>query len=136
MQTKRVGPFDDVPYVVVQVETAGAVGDIAAIAAVDGVDALYIGPSDLGLGLGGRPAPDVNEVFDGTHENAGMIRDAFEATIAAADANGLMPGLHCGNGASAARAVQEGFRMTSVAVDLGLIGTGLREQLDDARSES
>lgn len=134
MQTKRVRPFDDVPYVTIQVETAGAVADISAIAAVDGVDALYIGPSDLGLGLGGRPAPDVNEVFDGTHETADVIGDAFTKTIAAANVNGVMPGLHCGNGDSAARAVEEGFRMTSVAVDLGLIGTGLREQLDDARN--
>jgi 4-hydroxy-2-oxoheptanedioate aldolase len=58
---------------------------------------------------------------------------AFDAVIEAAGANGVVPGLHCGNGASAARAVAEGFRMTSVAVDLGLIGTGLREQLEIAR---
>lgn len=133
MQTRRVGPFDEDPFVVIQVETAASVDDIAAIAAVEGVDALYIGPADLGLGLGGRPAPDVNEVFDGTHENAAVLSSAFAAVIEAADANRVVPGLHCGNGATSARAVEEGFRMTSVAVDLGLVGTGLREQLDAAR---
>jgi 4-hydroxy-2-oxoheptanedioate aldolase len=133
MQTRRVGPFDEPPYVVIQVETAASVDDIAAIAAVDGVDALYIGPADLGLALGGNPAPDVNEVFDGAHANAGGLSAAFSAVIDAANANGVLPGLHCGNGASSARAVEEGFRMTSVAVDLGLVGTGLREQLHVAR---
>jgi 4-hydroxy-2-oxoheptanedioate aldolase len=133
MQTRRVGPFDEEPYVVIQIETAASVDDIAAIAAIDGVDALYIGPADLGLGLGGTPAPDVNEVFDGTHDHAAVLSSAFSAVIEAAADNGVVPGLHCGNGESAARAVEEGFRMTSVAVDLGLVGTGLREQLQAAR---
>jgi 4-hydroxy-2-oxoheptanedioate aldolase len=133
MQTLRVGPFDEEPYVVIQVETAGAIADIDAIAAVDGVDALYIGPADLGLELGGTPAPDVNEVWDGTHQHAETLSAAFTAVIEAAEANGLTPGLHCGHGASSARAVGGGFRMTSVAVDLGLVGTGLREQLEVAR---
>lgn len=136
MQTRRVGPFDEAPFVVVQVETAGAVEDIEGIASIDGVDALYVGPADLGLGLGGRPAPNVNDVFDETHENAGILAGAFRAVIDAAGGHGIVPGLHCGNGASSARAVEEGFRMTSVAVDLGLIGTGLREQLEAARGPS
>lgn len=133
MQTRRVGPFDQRPFVVIQVETAGAIADLEAIAAVDGIDALYIGPADLGLGLGGSPAPDVGEVFDGSHEHAEQLVVAFAGVIEAANANGIVPGLHCGNGASSARAVSEGFRMTSVAVDLSLIGTGLREQLEAAR---
>ncbi|HEX6221207.1 MAG TPA: aldolase/citrate lyase family protein [Acidimicrobiia bacterium] len=136
MQTRRIGPFDEQPYVVIQVETAGALLDIDAIAAVEGVDALYVGPADLGLGLGGSPAPDVNEVWDDVHEHAGPLAAAFTGVIEAADANGIVPGLHCGNGASSARAVAEGFRMTSVAVDLGLIGTGLSEQLEVARGLS
>ena len=48
--------------------------------------------------------------------------------IEAANAHGVVPGLHCGNGASSARAVGEGFRMTSVAVDLGLVGGEGREE--------
>ncbi len=136
MQTRRVGPFDEDPYVVIQVETAAAAENIDAIAAVDGVDALYIGPADLGLGLGGEPAPDVEEVFDGTHPNASALTDAFEAVVAAADSAGIVPGLHTASGERSARAVEEGFRMTSVAVDLGLIGAGLRMQLEAARDAS
>jgi len=136
MQTRRVRPFDEAPFVVVQVETAGAVDDIDAIAATDGVDALYIGPADLGLGLGGKPAPDVDDVFDNTHENADVLAAAFRAVIDAAEANAIFPGLHTGSGRRSARAVEQGFRMTAAAVDLGLIGTGLREQLAAAGDDS
>lgn len=134
MQTRRVGPFDEDPFVVIQVETAGAIDEIDAIAALDGVDALYIGPADLGLGLGGDPAPNVTRVFDGTHPSAAALDDAFRAVVEAAETYQVVSGLHCGSGASAAQAVGEGFRLTSVAVDLALIGTGLRTELDAARS--
>ena len=36
----------------VQIETAGAVDQVDAIAAIDGVDMLFVGPSDLGQALG------------------------------------------------------------------------------------
>lgn len=134
MQTRRVGPFDENPYIVVQVETAGAVENIDAIAAVDGVDALYIGPADLGLALGGEPASDVMTVFEGTHPNATTLADAFGAVVAAASGHGIASGLHCGTGGSSARAVAEGFTMTAAATDIGLVGSGLREQLSRART--
>lgn len=136
MQTRRVGPFDEDPFVVIQVETAGAVENIDAIAAVEGVDALYIGPADLGLGLGGAPAADVDQVFDGTHQNAAVLADAFRSVVTAANSAGIVAGLHCVTGERSARAVEEGFRMTSVAVDLGLIAAGLRTQLERARDIS
>ncbi len=133
MQTRRIGPFDEEPFVMIQVETAESVDNIDAVAATDGVDGLYVGPADLGLGLGGVPAPDVNEVFDGIHPNAGILGDAFKAVVAAASANGITPGLHCGDGASAARAFGEGFTFSAVASDLGLVGAGLLEHLAIAR---
>lgn len=133
MQTRRVGPFDEEPFVAIQVETAGAVENVTAIASVDGVDALYIGPADLGLGLGGDPAPDVNAVFDGAHPNASGLMEAFRAVVEACDSNGIVPGLHVGDGATAARARSEGFRFSSVSVDLGLVATGLAAELRAAR---
>jgi 4-hydroxy-2-oxoheptanedioate aldolase len=133
MQTRRVGPFDEPPFVALQVETEGAVEEIEAIAAVDGVDALYIGPADLGLGLGGEPAPDVNAVFDATHPNASRLREAFGVVVAAAQANGIIAGIHVGDGETAARARIEGFRFSSVSVDVGLVASGLATELAAAR---
>ena len=133
MQTRRVGPFDQRPFVAIQVETSAAVENLDEIAAMDGVDALYIGPADLGLGMGGVPAPNVNHVFDGTHENAGVLREAFEAVVEVADRHSVIPGLHVHNGATAARAFAQGFRMSAVTSDVGLIRFGLERELRTAR---
>ena len=56
------------------IETAQAVDNIDAIVAVPGVDAVYIGPSDLSLTLGIEPRMD---------QTAPSFRDAL-ATVAAA----------------------------------------------------
>ena len=53
---------------VVQIETQVALGNLEEIAAVDGVDALFIGPSDLAADMGhvGNSAhPDVRAAIDG-----------------------------------------------------------------------
>lgn len=133
MQTRRVGPFDEQPFVAIQVETAGAIANVEAIAEVDGVDALYIGPADLGLSLGGSPAGDVNAVFDGTHHNASELAAAFRAVVDASRRNGVLPGIHVGDGATARRAAGHGFRMSAVTSDLGLAASGLRTELAAAR---
>jgi 4-hydroxy-2-oxoheptanedioate aldolase len=52
---------------IVQIESAGALAQIEAIAAVDGVDAVFIGPSDLAASMGhiGNPQhPDVQAAID------------------------------------------------------------------------
>ena len=54
--------------VIVQIETATAVANIEEIAAVDGVDALFIGPSDLSASMGhiGNPGhPEVRDAIEG-----------------------------------------------------------------------
>lgn len=133
MQTRRVGPFDQTPFVAIQVETAEAVENVDAIAALDGVDALYIGPADLGLGIGGVPASDVNGVFDGTHQLAEELSEAFRRVVGACEGHGIIPGLHVGDGRTAARANAEGFRFSSVSADVGLIASGLARELQTAR---
>lgn len=53
---------NDEMCVILQIETQAGLGNLKAIAAVDGVDAVFIGPSDLGAALGypGEPHhPDV-----------------------------------------------------------------------------
>lgn len=133
MQTHRVGAFDHEPFVAIQIETAAAVGYADAIAAVDGVDALYIGPADLGLGLGGEPAGDVNDVFDGTHPLSDELSAAFSTVVAECHGHGIIAGLHVGDGATAARAREHGFTFSSVTADVSLISTGLTRELRAAR---
>jgi 4-hydroxy-2-oxoheptanedioate aldolase len=133
MQTRRVGPFEESPFVVIQIETAAAVDDVTAIAAVEGVDALYVGPADLGLALGGEPAPDVNDIIDGSHPNASTLQEALHAVVEACDNAGRIPGIHVGDGDTASRTRDDGFRFSSVSVDVGLVATGLAAHLAAAR---
>jgi 4-hydroxy-2-oxoheptanedioate aldolase len=136
MQTSRVDPMspDYAPICAVQVETAAAVSNIEGIAAVEGVDWLYVGPADLGLGLGGVPAPDVNSVFEREHPLADELLAAFSAVVGAASNYGKLAGLHCGSGEATLLAEEFGFTVASVAGDLGEIRAGLDRQLSVARS--
>jgi len=54
---------DDVATIL-QVETAGAVADADAIAALDGLDALFVGPADLSARLGEFGAFDADDFVD------------------------------------------------------------------------
>jgi len=68
---------------IVQVETAEAVANIAEIGAVDGVDALFIGPSDLAASLGHLGNPGHPEV-------RAAIEAAFTAIRATGKAGGFL----------------------------------------------
>ena len=73
--------------VIVQVETAEAVRNIADIAAVDGVDALFIGPSDLSASMGHIGNPGHPEV-------RAAIEDAFAAIKQTGKAGGFLSANH------------------------------------------
>jgi 4-hydroxy-2-oxoheptanedioate aldolase len=133
IQTRRVGAFDAAPYVVIQIETAPALDAVGEIAAVEGVDCLYIGPSDLGLSLGG-PIAEVGAVLEGTAANASEMREAFERVMEACREHHVAPGVHCYGGANAARAHAMGFTVTSITSDLTLVASGLAAELAAARA--
>ena len=97
----------------VQVETAEALGQIEAIAAVDGVDGLFIGPADLAasLGHGGDPAhPDV-------------VR-AVEDAIGRITAAGKPAGILTLDRDFARRCMDLGTRFTAVGTDGSLLSRG------------
>lgn len=97
--------------VIAMIETAQGLAEAEAIAATDGIDALYIGPADLALSLGGAyPSdPAVSEDFEA----------ALQRVRAAADAVGKPVGIHTLSGEDARRRLDQGFSFVSVAGDLG-----------------
>jgi 4-hydroxy-2-oxoheptanedioate aldolase len=100
------------------IETTTALESLDEILSVAGVDIVYVGPSDLSMNLGLGPGDhDGEEIFD---EALSMIVDACER-------HGVMPGIHA-NAALAPRRLDQGFRMVSVAEDLG----GMREAMSGA----
>lgn len=119
------------------IETAEAVENVDAIAATPGIDALYIGPSDLTLGVtnGRLPAG-----FD--RQEPEMV-DVIHRILAAARGAGLRAVIHCGSADYAATALGWGFDMATVSNDVRLLAGAaaasvgrVRELLGDAATPS
>jgi len=116
---------------VVMVETADGVRNVDAIAATPGVDAIYIGPGDLALGLGLSAWSE-----DWTPDEASVHAEAVERIRSACLRHGVAPGIHTGDGETARRYLDQGFLMVTVANELGLVSSGGRAQLAVARGET
>ena len=109
---------------ILMLETADALDHVQEIAAIDGIDALYIGPSDLSLALGFDAVPAWGEP---------ALDDALARVLAACRAHGVAAGVHCGDGASGRRHMELGFRMITVATDAHMLVRGVRAELAAAR---
>ena len=110
------------------IETRQAVENLDAILAVPGLDAIYIGPSDLSLSYGCRP------VLDGLDEPA---EAAVQTILAKAKAAGVIAGIHTGSVDGAVRRAREGFRFVTALSDALFIHqgaaatvTGIRKALE------
>ena len=109
--------------VAVQIETKEAVDNIEEIVAVEGVDATFIGPSDLSASFGAR----------GEFWHPKVLK-SLERVIAACDAAGVAPGIAFGKGPDHCKElIDQGFRFIGVGEDLGFLTTGCREILSKFR---
>jgi 4-hydroxy-2-oxoheptanedioate aldolase len=109
--------------VMVQIETRGALDEAAEIAALPGVDVLFLGPYDLGHALGLPPGPESPEM-QATAE--GVATAAREAGKAAAVFLGE-PGL-------AARYRELGFTLIASGSAAGLLAGSYAERLAALRA--
>lgn len=109
----------------VQIEEAAAMAALDAIAGVEGVDMLYVGPADLALTMGLKPQMD---------PEAPELLKAFEKVVAACDKHGLVAAIHCLTPAYAARMRGMGFRFTTIASDLRILARAAKETIDQARA--
>jgi 4-hydroxy-2-oxoheptanedioate aldolase len=102
------------------IETAQALDNLDSILSVEGLDAIYIGPSDLSLSLGCKP------VFDDVEPKA---QQAIEHVMARAKAHGVVAGIHNGRADVAKARVGLGFRFVTLASDAKLLATGSQDVL-------
>jgi 4-hydroxy-2-oxoheptanedioate aldolase len=108
---------------VVQIESVQAASEAAEIAAIDGVDVLFVGPRDLShdLGVPGQvTAPE--------------FLDALELVRAAAQKYGKACGLLVNDGAAAQAKIAEGWTFVAIGSDSTLLAAHARSQLERARS--
>ena len=107
------------------IETAQAVDNLDAILSVEGLDAIYIGPSDLSLSMGCKP------VFDDVEPKA---QAAIEHIVARAKAHGVVAGIHNGRVDVAQARVDLGFRFVTLGSDARLLAAGSQELLGPMRA--
>ncbi len=98
------------------VETRAGLERCEELAAVAGLDGLFVGPGDLGLSLGIGPGQDRDEP---------EMRDAFARVAAACRRAGKRVGIHAATAGYAARMASSGFDLVTVWVDAAAIGTSL-----------
>jgi len=67
---------DEERVVMIQIETRGALDAVEEIAALPGVDALFVGPYDLGVALGVTPGAATPEVQEAAGRVAAAAREA------------------------------------------------------------
>lgn len=106
---------NDSVCLLVQVETAAALAQLDAIAAVDGVHGVFIGPADLSASMGHLGNPGHPEV-----------RLAIDTAIARILAAGKAPGILAVDETLAHRYISLGARFVAVGVDATVLARGLR----------
>lgn len=108
---------------IVQAETALAMDNLEAILAVDGVDGVFIGPSDLAASMGHLGNPECPEVV-------ATIRGGLE-TIRAA---GKYAGLLCLTQMLAAEYVKYGANFIGVGIDTSVLSQGMKQIAEQFKS--
>ena len=107
---------EDELCLIVQIETVEAVTAIEEIAAVDGVDALFVGPADLAASMG----------HPGNQAHPDVIA-GIEAAIKRIVATGKPAGILTVDQEFARKCIGWGTRLTAVGVDLWLLSTAARQ---------
>jgi len=108
---------------IVQIETVEALQHLDAIAALDGIDVLFIGPSDLTMAMG------IFGQFD--HP---LFTDAVKATVAAADKAGKATGILMYTPTDFEKYHAMGIRMIACGSDTSFVADGSRNMATQLRA--
>ena len=106
------------------IETAQALDNLDAILSVEGLDAIYIGPSDLSISLGCKPD------FDNPEPKAAQ---AIDHILARAKAHNIVAGIHNGTPEAALKRIGKGFQFVTVGSDARILAAGSQEILAKMR---
>jgi 4-hydroxy-2-oxoheptanedioate aldolase len=108
---------------VFQVESAAAVEAADTLAAIDGVDVLFVGPADLSHDMG-IPGELAHPRFSA----------ALDRVAAAAAAHGKAAGILLSDASEVSPYLARGYRFLGIGSDYGLLTRGARTQLAQARA--
>jgi len=100
------------------IETKEAVDNLDDIFSVDGLEAIYIGPSDLSLTLGCTPRFDQDEK---------PVVEAIDYIVRKARERGIIAGIHNGTPEYARKMIDKGFRFVTIGSDARLMAAGAQQ---------
>ena len=107
------------------IETREALDAIDAILGVEGIDAVFIGPSDLSIGL--SRGASLNPA-------SAEVDAALDHALKRARAASKRIGVFAPNGERAAEFASKGFDLIAIGTDLGLLRAGAQAALQAARA--
>jgi len=108
-------------------ETKTAIENMESILDVEGINGVYVGPSDLRFSYGLTPKLDGDEP---------EILKIYEKIIKECGKRNLNPGIHCSGAEGAARAINMGFKLVTLSNEVGLMSTYARMQVNQTRKDS
>ncbi|HWV44208.1 HpcH/HpaI aldolase family protein [Pseudorhodoplanes sp.] len=102
------------------IETQAALDSLDRIAAMPGIDVLFVGPGDLSLSLSNGATLD---------PHSAAVEGGLEKVLAACARHGKIPGLFCRDAERATEKARSGFRFLTVGSDLTFLRAGTAAQL-------
>jgi 2-dehydro-3-deoxyglucarate aldolase/4-hydroxy-2-oxoheptanedioate aldolase len=108
---------------IIQIESVGGLRDADAIAAIDGVDVLFVGPADLSHSLG----------IPGDFAHPDYIA-ALERVVAACRAHGKAAGILVYDTRVVPRHLELGFTFVGIGADAAFVADGAKRYLAAVRS--
>ena len=118
---------DDTIVVFAMIETKQALDNLEDIVSVKGLDAVYIGPSDLSLALGCKPT------FDDVEP---PVAEAIDRILASAKKHGIAAGIHNGTPEAALKRIEKGFQFVTVSSDARLMAAGAQQVIKHMASRA
>ena len=108
------------------VETREALGNLEEIVSVDGLDGIYVGPSDLSLSMGKTPTldPQDAEVIQAIRKIADTSRK-----------HRRIAGVHTDGAKTAIRRFGEGYRLYTILNGARLLANAAAAAVREARGE-
>ncbi len=102
------------------IETAEALKNLDDILTVPGVDAIYVGPSDLSLALGCKPRLDQTDP---------PVVEAQQMIVEACKRHGVIAGIHNATAAYALKMVAAGYQFVTLASDSRFLAAKAAEEV-------
>jgi 4-hydroxy-2-oxoheptanedioate aldolase len=117
---------DETIVTIAMIETREALDNLDGILDVEGLDAVFVGPSDLGQSLGYGPGPDREEP---------EVVEAIDRVLDAARDHGLAAGIFVGSTEYALRMVEKGFNFVNVSTEVRLMAGAAAEIVANLKGE-